>query len=100
MDRGQMEAITAVGGTPVQTYLYGVLPQVMPRIVGLSIYRLDINLRHSTVVGIVGAGGIGITLLNSFDKYDYQFNMAIIAVIVAIVMVGEGVSALVRRRIQ
>jgi len=100
IDRGQMEAITAVGGTPVQTYVYGVLPQVMPRIVGLSIYRLDINLRHSTVVGIVGAGGIGITLLNSFDKYDYQFSMAIIAVIVAIVMVGEGVSALARRRIQ
>ncbi|MFD1640838.1 phosphonate ABC transporter, permease protein PhnE [Halohasta litorea] len=100
IDHGQMEAVTAVGGNSIQRYLYGVLPQVMPRIVGLSIYRLDINLRHSTVVGIVGAGGIGITLLNSFDKYDYQFSMAIISVIVVIVMIGEGISAVARRRIQ
>ena len=100
IDHGQMEAISAVGGNRIQTYLYGILPQVMPRIIGLSIYRLDINLRHSTVVGIVGAGGIGITLLNSFDKYDYQFSMAIIGVIVVIVMIGEGISALARRRIE
>lgn len=100
IDAGQIDAVEAVGGNRLQVYLFGVLPQIMPRIIGLSIYRLDINLRHSTVVGIVGAGGIGITLMNSFDKYDYQFSMAIILVIVAIVMVGEAISAVARRRVQ
>lgn len=100
IDTGQMNAIEAVGGNRLQVYLYSVLPQVTPRIIGLSIYRLDINLRHSTVVGIVGAGGIGITLLNSFQKYDYQYTSMIILVIVGIVMVGEAASAYARRRVQ
>ncbi|AFK19845.1 phosphonate ABC transporter, permease protein PhnE [Haloferax mediterranei ATCC 33500] len=100
IDTGQMQAIEAVGGSRLQVYLYSVLPQIIPRIIGLSIYRLDINLRHSTVVGIVGAGGIGITLLNSFQKYDYQYSSMIILVIVGIVMIGEAASAYARRRVQ
>ncbi|ELZ97019.1 phosphonates ABC transporter permease protein [Haloferax mucosum ATCC BAA-1512] len=100
IDTGQMQAIEAVGGSRMQVYLYSVLPQIVPRIIGLSIYRLDINLRHSTVVGIVGAGGIGITLLNSFQKYDFQYSSMIILVIVGIVMIGEAASAYARRRVQ
>jgi phosphonate transport system permease protein len=100
IDEGQIDAMRATGANRWQVLLYGVLPQVVPRIVGLSIYRWDINIRHSTVIGIVGAGGIGITLLNSFDKYEYDFSFAIIIVIVAVVLFGEGVSALVRRRVQ
>jgi len=100
IDSGQLDAVRAVGGSRFQVLLYGVLPQVLPRIVGLSIYRWDINIRHSTVVGIVGAGGIGVTLLNSFQKYDYDFSLTIILAIVGIVLVGEGVSAVVRRRVQ
>jgi phosphonate transport system permease protein len=80
--------------------LFGVVPQVMPRVVGLTIYRWDINIRHSTIVGIVGAGGIGSTLLNSFDKYDYDFFLTIVLAIIAIVMVGEFVSTYIRGRIQ
>jgi len=100
MDYGQVEAIQATGGSRLQVLLYGVLPQVMPRIVGLTVYRWDINIRKSTIIGIVGAGGIGLTLLNSFQRYDYGFGLSIILVIVAIVMVGEGVSSIVRRRVQ
>jgi phosphonate transport system permease protein len=100
IDEGQIEAIRAVGGSRFQVLTYGVLPQVLPRIVGLSIYRWDINIRHSTVVGIVGAGGIGVTLLNSFQKYDYDYSLTIILAIVGIVLVGEAVSAVVRRRVQ
>jgi phosphonate transport system permease protein len=100
IDDGQIEAVRAVGGSRFQVLAYGVLPQVLPRIVGLSIYRWDINIRHSTVVGIVGAGGIGVTLLNSFQKYDYDYSLTIILAIVAIVLVGEAVSAIVRRRVQ
>ena len=100
IDSGQMEATEATGANRLQTMLFGVVPQVMPRIVGLSIYRWDINIRHSTIVGIVGAGGIGGTLLNSFDKYDYDFFLTIILAIIAVVMVGELISTYVRGRIQ
>lgn len=99
MDAGQVEAIRATGGSRLQVLLYGVIPQVMPRIVGLTVYRWDINIRKSTIIGIVGAGGIGLTLLNSFQRYDYGFGLSIILVIVAIVMIGEGVSSVVRRRV-
>lgn len=100
MDHGQVEAIRATGASRSQVLLYGVIPQVMPRIVGLTVYRWDINIRKSTIIGIVGAGGIGLTLLNSFQRYDYGFGLSIVLVIVAIVMIGEGVSSVVRRRVQ
>ncbi|USZ72111.1 phosphonate ABC transporter, permease protein PhnE [Natronosalvus halobius] len=100
IDESQRDAIRAVGGSPLQVLLYGVYPQVVPRIAGLAIYRWDINIRASTIIGIVGAGGIGITLINAFDRYEYDFAVAIILVIIAVVLLGEAVSAYTRRRIQ
>lgn len=100
IDEGQREAVAATGANQNQTLLFGVVPQVMPRIIGLTIYRWDINIRHSTIVGIVGAGGIGSALINSFDKYDYDFFMSIIIAIVIVVMIGELVSTYIRGRIQ
>ncbi|MEK7371877.1 MAG: phosphonate ABC transporter, permease protein PhnE [candidate division NC10 bacterium] len=100
IDRGQVEAVRATGAGRGAVLLYGVLPQVLPRIVGLTVYQWDIHLRQSTIIGIVGAGGIGTTLYNSFSRYDYDFTLAILLVIVAIVSLGEWVSAWARRRIQ
>ncbi len=100
IDGGQADGIRAVGGSSIQVLLYGVAPQVIPRLIGLTIYRWDINIRASTIVGIVGAGGIGVTLLNSFDRYEYDFSLAIILVIIAVVMFGEIMSAVARRRVQ
>ncbi len=100
IDRGQIEAIRATGASRGAVLVFGVLPQVLPRIIGLTIYQWDIHLRQSTIIGIVGAGGIGATLYNAFARYDYDFALAILLVIVAIVLVGEGVSALARRRAQ
>jgi len=97
IDRGQIEAVRATGAARGAVLLYGVLPQVLPRIVGLTIYQWDIHLRQSTIIGIVGAGGIGATLYNAFARYDYDFALAILLVIVAIVLVGEAVSAIARR---
>ncbi len=100
IDRGQIEAIRATGASRAKVLVYGVLPQVLPRIVGLTIYQWDIHLRQSTIIGIVGAGGIGATLYNAFARYDYDFALAILLVIVAIVLVGEAVSAIARKRVQ
>ncbi len=66
---------------------------------GLRIYQLDSNLRASAVVGIVGAGGIGSTLANAFGRYDYDFALAIMMVIVGAILISEGVSGWVRKRI-
>lgn len=100
IDRGPVEAIRATGGGRGAVLLFAVLPQVLPRLVGLTVYQWDIHLRQSTIIGIVGAGGIGTALYNSFSRYDYDFTLAILMVIVAIVCVGEWVSAWARRRVQ
>lgn len=100
IDPGPIEAVRATGASRLAVLLYAVLPQVMPRIVGLTVYQWDIHLRQSTIIGIVGAGGIGATLYNAFARYDYDFALAILLVIVALVFAGEGLSALVRKRLQ
>lgn len=100
IDRGQVEAIRATGASRGTVLLFSVVPQVLPRIIGLTIYQWDVHLRQSTIIGIVGAGGIGTTLYNSFARYDYDFSLAILLVIVAIVLLGEVVSAVARKRIQ
>jgi phosphonate transport system permease protein len=99
-DPGQLEAIRATGGSWLQLLNYGVQPQVMPRLIGLCLYRFDINFRESAVIGIVGAGGIGATLNTAFDRYEYDTAAAILVCIIAIVMVAEYASGIVRRRVQ
>ena len=99
IDWGQVEAMQASGANYLKVLQYAVVPQVMPRGVGLTLYQLDINLRASTVVGIVGAGGIGGTLMNSFGRYDYDFAFAILLCIIALVFVTEMISGRIRRGI-
>jgi phosphonate transport system permease protein len=96
----QPEAVRATGAGWWQVLDYGVLPQVMPRIVGLSLYRLDINFRESAVIGVVGAGGVGATLNTAIDRYEYDSAAAILLLIIAIVLVTEYVSGWVRARVQ
>ena len=66
----------------------------------VAIYRLDANIRHSTVVGIVGAGGIGMTLTATFKRYDYDFSLAILLTIIALVFIGEVFSTWIRSRLR
>jgi phosphonate transport system permease protein len=100
IDKSQVEAIRATGASWLQVLTYGVAPQVMPRLVGLSLYRLDINFRESSVIGIVGAGGIGATLNTAIDRYEYDSAGAILLIIIGIVLVVEYTSGLIRRRLQ
>jgi len=100
IDMGSVDAVRATGSSPIQTLLYAVAPQIIPRFAGLSVYRWDINIRTSTVIGIVGAGGIGSVLLTAFNRYDYQYVSAILLSIIVVVLFAEGVSAVVRRRYQ
>lgn len=85
----QVEAIRATGASFMNVILYGVLPQVLSRFVGFSTYQLDSNLRNSTMVGIVGAGGVGGVLFSAFQRFDYDFVFTILLTIIAIIVVGE-----------
>jgi phosphonate transport system permease protein len=96
MPPGHLEAIRATGASFPKLLIYCISPQTLPRYLGVSIYRLDANIRHSTVVGIVGAGGIGQTLAATFSRYDYDFSLAILMTIVALVFLGEFFSNWVR----
>lgn len=100
IDESQTEAMRATGASWWQVLNYGVQPQVMPRLVGLSMYRLDINFRESAVIGIVGAGGIGATLNVAMDRYEYDTAAAILLLIIVIVMASEYASSAIRKRIQ
>jgi phosphonate transport system permease protein len=100
IDPSQAEAIRATGASWSQLVNYAVQPQVMPRLIGLSLYRIDINFRESAVVGIVGAGGIGATLNTSLSRYEYDTAAAVLIIIIAIVMVCEYSSGLIRKAIQ
>jgi len=93
-----IEAARAVGARPAQVIVHGVLPQVLPRLADVSIYRWEHNFRASTVLGLVGAGGIGFQLIAALRVLEYRQVAAIMLVILATVTVVDGLSGRLRRR--
>jgi phosphonate transport system permease protein len=96
----QAEAVRATGASWFQLLAWGIQPQVLPRFIGLSAYRLDINFRESAVLGLVGAGGIGDTLNNAFERYEFDTAAAVMLIIIVIVMGCEYSSSWIRRKVQ
>lgn len=92
----QVEAVRASGASPAGVLIYGVVPQVASRFIGFGIYLLDSNLRNSTLVGLVGAGGIGGTLFAAFKRFDYDFVCAILITIIVVIFLAEVVSGRIR----
>ncbi|MFO1282889.1 MAG: phosphonate ABC transporter, permease protein PhnE [Burkholderiales bacterium] len=92
-----VEAVRATGAPFASVLAFGVLPQVFSRFIGFATYQLDSNLRNSTMVGIVGAGGIGGTLFAAFQRFDYDFVCAILIALISLIMAGEIVAGGVRR---
>lgn len=92
-----VEALRATGAPFISVIMYAVLPQVLNRFIGFSSYQLDANLRNSTMVGIVGAGGIGGTLFAAFQRFDYDFLAAILISIISLVMLSEFISVQIKK---
>ncbi len=92
----QVEAVRASGAGFFSVLTFGVIPQVFARFLGFASYQFDSNLRHSTMIGIVGAGGIGGSLFSAFQRFDYDFVCAILIAIIALILFAEVVSAYVR----
>ncbi len=99
IDADQVEAIVATGASGVQTLSYGIVPQILPAFAGISVYRWDINIRESTVLGLVGAGGIGLQLEASISNLAWTQVSLILLVILGTVIISEWVSARVRHAI-
>jgi phosphonate transport system permease protein len=92
----QVEGVRASGASFANILTYGVLPQVFGRFLGFCTYQLDSNLRNSTMVGIVGAGGVGGTLFAAFQRFDYDFVLAILISIITLIFIGEILSNILR----
>jgi phosphonate transport system permease protein len=93
-----IEAARAVGAKPAQVIIYGVLPQVLSQLADVSIYRWEYNFRASTVLGLVGAGGIGFELIAALRTLEYRQVAAIMVVILATVTIVDGISGWLRAR--
>lgn len=100
MNPKQVEAVRATGASFWNVLIMAVMPQVMARFVGLSVYQLDSNLRNSTMVGIVGGGGIGAPLFTAYQRFDYDVVLTILIIIIALIMIAELVSGRIRRIFQ
>lgn len=98
-DRGPIEALRATGASAIQVVTFGVLPQVLPSWIAATLYRLEVNLRAATILGMVGAGGIGFELYSSLKLFQYQDTATCVLVILAMVMTADFVSSRLRARV-
>jgi phosphonate transport system permease protein len=97
IDKNQVEAVEATGASKFSTLIYSVVPQVFPSFVGTAVYRWDINIRESTVVGLVGAGGIGLQLNESILGLKWPDAVIIFMMILFLVFLSEFISAKIRK---
>ncbi|GGD41352.1 phosphate-import permease protein PhnE [Microbacterium faecale] len=98
-DQAPREAISAVGANRAQNFLATTLSRALPAVTSVVLYRLDINIRASAVLGLVGAGGIGVALQTAIGSLDYRRAAGIICVIVVMLLVLELISYLVQRAV-
>lgn len=99
IDQKQVEAITALGASRLNILLFGIVPQILPAFWGTAIYRWDINIRESTVVGFVGAGGLGMQLNTAVLGMFWDDASVLFIVILVLVLIAEWVSSMVRKAI-
>ncbi len=96
IDEATRDAVVSTGAGRLQTLTYGVIPQIAPAFAGISIYRWDINIREATIIGLVGAGGIGMALQTAIDELAWGHVSVIFIAILATVILSEWVSAKAR----
>ena len=99
VDRGPVDALRTSGAREAQVSANAVLPAVMPQFVGLLLYRLDVNVRASLVLGLVGAGGIGFLIDQSVNLFRFDQMITYIIIILIVIIAVDQLSAAVRRRI-
>jgi phosphonate transport system permease protein len=99
IDPGPVEAIRSTGANDLQTIVYAVIPQIIPPFISFTIYRWDINVRMSTIIGLVGGGGIGQMLFQFQNLGQWRKTSVAVVLIVTVVMTLDNISARIRQRI-
>ncbi|MBB3103186.1 phosphonate transport system permease protein [Azomonas macrocytogenes] len=98
VDRAPVDALRSQGVTILGVLRFGVLPQVLPRLVDVSLYRWEHNIRAATTLGVIGAGGLGLEIITAFHLFEYREALALIGVLLALVTVVNLLGAYIRRR--
>jgi len=99
VDKGPIEAMQATGAGRLQVILFGIVPQVIPAFISYSIYRFDVSIRAATILGLVGAGGLGFSLIKTMKLFQYHQTATCILVIFLLVFVSDWLCARIRARI-
>lgn len=98
-DQGPVQALRAAGARPAQTATHVVLPTVMPQFLSLFLYRVDVNVRDSLTLGIVGAGGIGFLITNAIQEFQFDTMLTYVLMVLVMIVALDQLSAYLRRRI-
>ncbi|MFI4986735.1 MAG: phosphonate ABC transporter, permease protein PhnE [Alphaproteobacteria bacterium] len=99
VDRGPVEALQATGASRLQIIMFGIVPQVLPAMIGYVLYRLDVSIRSATVLGLVGAGGLGFSLIKTMKLFKYHETAACIVAIIVLVWAADWISNQLRKRV-
>jgi phosphonate transport system permease protein len=99
MDMAPIHALQLTGARRLQVFSHGIIPIILPSLLGIALYRLDENIRSSLVLGFVGAGGIGFQLLTAMNLFQYQEVSLLLIIIFAVVLTAERISAALRERL-
>lgn len=99
IDRKPVDAIRATGANNFQIMYYAILPQILPVVLGTIIFEWDINIRRSAILGLVGAGGLGLTFFRQMAMYNYGGVTMVILAILALIILGEVISHRVRKAV-
>ena len=94
-----VEAMRSTGANGFQVLLYAILPQVLPQVLGVVIFEWEINIRRSAILGLVGAGGLGLVFFRQMNTFNYHGVTSVILAILGIILIGEVVSYYVRRKL-
>jgi phosphonate transport system permease protein len=100
IDRVSLESIEAIGATKIQLLVFGVIQQIMPSIISFALFRFELSIRLSVVLGAVGAGGIGLEMYRAFFLLDYRRATTALVVILAMVFITERLSEFLRKKIK
>lgn len=99
IEAGPVEGVRATGASRIQEVVWGVIPQVLPLWTSFALYRFESNARSSTVLGIIGAGGIGALLMQNIRSFSYERTAAIVILMVLAVIVIDNLSQTIRKRL-
>ena len=99
VDHKPIEAIQATGAGYIARFVFAVVPQVLPIYLGNAIFQFDINIRRAAILGMVGAGGIGLHFVEQMKAYNYNNAGACVVAVVVLVVVGEIISNRLRTKL-